>query len=96
MQRRLKVSKRAEANLQKIAAYISDNFGTEKAEHYVSEMEQQLVRIQNNPMHYPIEVAQKGIVHKAVFKRKTILLFRVTNQTVTITAINDARSDWKR
>ena len=96
MARQLKIAKRAEANLQKIAAYISDNFGDARAERYLSEIVEQLGRIRDNPEYFPIEESLKGSPRKCVFKKKTIILFRFTFKTVTVSVIRDARSNWKR
>jgi plasmid stabilization system protein ParE len=98
MARILHISTKARVKMLQIADYISTHFGTKRGQQFMLEINAFFEDILAHPRRHPTEteVPGKTPLKRAVFQKRTIIYYRITNTSVTITVVHAAKSNWRR
>jgi plasmid stabilization system protein ParE len=96
MARQLNISKKARKAIIDISAYIAQNFGDKHAEEFLNGLKSHIDLIVENPQRYPYYRKGSTAVHKSVFNKRSVLLFKFSKTSVTIMVIADARTNWRK
>jgi plasmid stabilization system protein ParE len=95
MSRRLRTSPQAARSIEKITAQIRKRSRRKAALEYKEYLASLLDLIKTSPQIWPaMDDGDGGIVHKAVLRQLTILLYTYTEEEVVLEAVHDARSNW--
>jgi plasmid stabilization system protein ParE len=83
-------------SLNSILLYLYTGFGEKIGDAYFRDFEIVLSSLAENPAMYPLlDKKNNSKVHKCVFKKLTIILYRFDYETLYIHSILDARSNWQ-
>jgi plasmid stabilization system protein ParE len=92
---RLVITPAAQLGIDAISDYISET-SIERAKQYVDELEESMDVLCSFPASAPLanpEVAPG--LHKKVFQKLTIVLYKYDEKALYILAVRDARSNWR-
>jgi plasmid stabilization system protein ParE len=94
--RKLNVAPEARAGIRQIQLYLRVHFGKTKSDSYKQELLLKLRKISNAPHQSPLLHPSKNLlIHKSVFRSKTIILYYFDNDYVHVISIVDARTNWR-
>jgi plasmid stabilization system protein ParE len=80
-----------------ISGYVADEFGEVQSIKYQEGVMAFLALLASSPDIYPVLYPEKDLtVRKAVFRKKTIILYSFSDTNLKVEAISDARSNWGR
>jgi len=83
-------SDRASDDLRNIINYLSENWTQKEIKKFAKRLEKRLQIITINPRLYPLTKKRKN-VRRSVLTKQTIVYYQVTEDTITIVTLFDAR-----
>lgn len=83
-------SDRASDDLRNIMDYLSENWTQKEIKKFAKRLEKRLQIIVINPRLYPLTKKRKNL-RRSVLTKQTIIYYQVTEDTITIAALFDAR-----
>ena len=96
MERLVSYTEQAKEAYGNTLAYLAFEFGERTAEKFQSGFARQIQAIIDNPgIRHKIYVDGVGLVHRAIFRSYTHILYIYSDVEINILAIVDPRSDWQ-
>ncbi|MBC7399094.1 MAG: type II toxin-antitoxin system RelE/ParE family toxin [Mucilaginibacter sp.] len=93
--RKLKWSERALEENRILVDYLLNEWGAEITQRVTDEIDQTVIRIQNNPEHFQIVKKSKNI-RRCVASPQTSIYFKVSNNAIEIITLFDNRQNPKK
>ena len=85
-------SDRASEDLRNIIDYLAENWTLKEIKKFAKRLEKRLQIIVINPRLYPLTKKRKNL-RRSVLTKQTIIYYQVTEDTITIATLFDARRD---
>ena len=95
MAKQIRLSKNAKADFNKIAEYLSVEFGGKISEQFMSRFDEMCAVISDNPFIYQLH-NKKRQVRKAVLKKQCTIYYKVDTENIEILRIFDTRQNPER
>lgn len=86
------ISERAEKNLDKIAAYLKNEWSERVKQNFIIKLFNVINQIAISPLMYPPSTIKKN-VRKCVITKHTIMYYQVNSKEIEILTIQDSRQN---
>ncbi len=86
------ISARAEKNLDKIIAYLEEEWSERVKQNFITKLSKTINQIAHSPLIFPASESKKN-VRKCVVTKHTIVYYKVSNKEIEIITIQDSRQN---
>jgi len=86
------ISKTAEKKLEKLFAYLIENWSEKVKSEFIKKLDKSIEIIKQSPKSFP-ESEKKAGLHKCVITKQTTLFYRHTKQKIIIVTVFDNRQN---